>query len=247
MYSFIYGYFKFSELEDFEKGMIYMSLFPVMIFAILAFHFKLKLNKIVHLFRLENTKKRLEVSFFSLLFFVILSMVIPSLLFFLWFVIKGEPIRIFYIEYTIYYAISALLIGPITEEIFFRRFIAHQLFRKYGFIKAVIYSASLFSLAHLPSEISQLLVFFGGGVLLAYLYLKTRNVYMVILVHSLSNLNEILNGYYPHFIAMGLNNIYKEIPYFWIYYTLCFFGLIFLARVSYRYINNYYKLYVFEE
>ena len=99
MYSFIYGYFKFSELEDLKRHDLFVSLSSYD-FAILAFHFKLKLNKIVHLFRLENTKKRLEVVFFSLLVFVILSMVIPSLLFFLWFVIKGEPIRIFYIEYT---------------------------------------------------------------------------------------------------------------------------------------------------
>ena len=248
MHYFIYDYFNFSDLGNFWRVALRLSRFPIVFLLIIGFHYRFDFEKLKNLFYLKPRAKRLRVSMYSVLFFFVLVIAIPALLFFLWFVINNKPIEVSFYEYPLSFFLSTLLIAPIFEELVFRRVIAHGLFKKYGFKKAVVWSSFLFLLVHFPLKDNGLFFLFMGGVLLAYVYLKTRNIYLVMVLHFLTNLNSIINSYRPHFFALEVNSIYRtNIPYFWIYYTFCFFGLIFLARVSYRYINNYYKLYVSEE
>ncbi|GAA4943820.1 hypothetical protein GCM10023314_16070 [Algibacter agarivorans] len=73
------------------------------------------------------------------------------------------------------------------EEIYFRRIISQKLFNEKGFSKAIWVSALIFSIAHIFSE-NGLFGPFIGGIVLGYIYLKTRNIWLSILTHLAFNL-----------------------------------------------------------
>ncbi|MGS2740877.1 CPBP family intramembrane glutamic endopeptidase [Sinomicrobium sp. M5D2P17] len=83
--------------------------------------------------------------------------------------------------------ISILIILPYLEELFFRKLLAKSLFEAYGFSKALMVSAVLFGLSHTGTD-SGLLPAFLGGLFLGYIYLKSRYLYLVIILHALYNL-----------------------------------------------------------
>jgi hypothetical protein len=73
------------------------------------------------------------------------------------------------------------------EEIYFRRIITQKLFNNKGFSKALWVSALIFSIAHIFSG-NGLLRAFIGGIILGYIYLKTKNIWLSILTHLAVNL-----------------------------------------------------------
>ena len=140
------------------------------------------------------------------------------------------------ISYTFSFLLESLFLAPIFEELFFRRILAHQFSKRYGFNNAILLSALLFALAHVFSgqSIYQPLLL---GVLFAYFYLKTKNIYLVILIHSLSNLF-IYSTVQP--LTKFYNYIYYSTANFWLYYTFTLLTLIVIGYFSIRFINNYY-------
>lgn len=90
------------------------------------------------------------------------------------------------IDYSNYELLSIVIIVPITEELFFRKLILHELCENYNNAKALIFSSALFALAHLPSV--DILVFaFLGGITSGIIYLRTKSIYYPILFHVLWN------------------------------------------------------------
>ena len=73
------------------------------------------------------------------------------------------------------------------EEIYFRRIITQKLFNNKGFSKALWVSALVFSIAHIFSD-NGLFGAFIGGIILGYIYLKTKNIWLCILTHLAFNL-----------------------------------------------------------
>lgn len=75
---------------------------------------------------------------------------------------------------------------PIFEELFFRRIIFKSLLKKYSsFWLAILVSSILFSLIHLSfTSILPKLIF---GIIAAYIYYKTNNIWYSITFHILSN------------------------------------------------------------
>ena len=230
-----------SSYDDF-----FLYTYPLVYIILILLCSKFNTSEIKKILTIKKRKKIISISLFSLILVVCICILIPTFLNFALFIYRNENIRVYYYEHSMFSFFSLLLFAPVLEELFFRRIIAHQFFERYGYKKALYYSAILFAIMHIPRfyELPMLFVF---GILVAYIYLKTKNIYIILGVHFANNLYCIYNDIHPKPISGWFNTIYFKIPYFWIYYTLCFFGLIFLARVSYRYINNYYKLYVSEE
>jgi membrane protease YdiL (CAAX protease family) len=75
--------------------------------------------------------------------------------------------------------------GPILEEVLFRGIILDGFLRRYKPGKAIFWSAFLFALLHLNPW--QSLPAFLIGLLLGYVYLKTRSLSTVILIHMINN------------------------------------------------------------
>jgi membrane protease YdiL (CAAX protease family) len=75
--------------------------------------------------------------------------------------------------------------GPVLEEVLFRGIILEGFLRRYKPGKAIFWSAFLFGLFHLNPW--QFIPGFLIGLLMGYIYLKTRSLIPVILVHVANN------------------------------------------------------------
>lgn len=80
-----------------------------------------------------------------------------------------------------------LVVGGVAEEIYFRRIIAQKIFNSKGISKAIWISALVFSIAHWFGN-AGLLYIFIGGLVLGYIYFKTKSLWMSIFAHLSYNL-----------------------------------------------------------
>ena len=84
------------------------------------------------------------------------------------------------------YAILSIVIGPITEEIFWRGYSQEQFAKVFPKSLALFLQAALFSLVHLrPIALSVLL--FGDGLIFGYWRLKKRSLLPIIVAHIMFN------------------------------------------------------------
>jgi len=85
----------------------------------------------------------------------------------------------------IYTLLMVCLIGPVLEELLFRGIILEGFLNRYRPGKAIFWSAFLFGLFHLNPW--QFIPGFLSGLLLAWIYMKTRSLIPVILIHIINN------------------------------------------------------------
>ena len=78
------------------------------------------------------------------------------------------------------------IVGPIAEEAFFRGFLLPAVAPYMGALKAVVAISVLFALSHLMLGV--LVPAFVSGLLLSWLYLKTRSIVPPIIAHAAQNL-----------------------------------------------------------
>ncbi|WP_430487348.1 CPBP family intramembrane glutamic endopeptidase [Priestia flexa] len=81
--------------------------------------------------------------------------------------------------------ISASIVSPVYEEIFYRGFL-YRWFRRWGIFNATLISSLLFTLAHLPTY-NTLLVNFISGIILCWAYEKTGSVVPGMIIHGVFN------------------------------------------------------------
>lgn len=77
------------------------------------------------------------------------------------------------------------ILGPVTEEIFFRGIIFHVARKKRGNLYAVLISSFLFAIGHLNGI--QFLTALFMGVVIGYAIILTDNVYIGIVIHVVNN------------------------------------------------------------
>lgn len=77
------------------------------------------------------------------------------------------------------------LIGPIIEEILFRGIILNGLLKKYSPAKAILFSSLLFSIFH--GNLPQMFNALAFGILLGFIYIKTKSLYAVTFSHIIAN------------------------------------------------------------
>jgi hypothetical protein len=85
--------------------------------------------------------------------------------------------------------LAVAVIAPVSEEIIFRGFVFRWLQGRMPLWGAVLVSAAIFSAAHAGwAEPSLFLPVFLGGVLLAYVYAKSRSVWPGVIIHMAINI-----------------------------------------------------------
>ena len=95
-------------------------------------------------------------------------------------------------DYGIYGAIlKVAIVAPIIEEMIFRGVIMHGLMRNYSKFTAVFVSALMFALFHLNPW--QFPATFILGILLGILMVRTNNIFLCILGHSINNSLVLVN------------------------------------------------------
>lgn len=85
---------------------------------------------------------------------------------------------------------SAGIIIPIQEELMFRGLIYKNIEQRYDIKKATFISSLMFGVMHM--NLSQGIFAFLMGIVLAFIYQKTRNIYACIVFHCSTNLFSVL-------------------------------------------------------
>jgi membrane protease YdiL (CAAX protease family) len=81
--------------------------------------------------------------------------------------------------------LSAAVLAPLVEEVFFRGFVFTGFRQKYGWIRALLISSGVFAVAHLDP--ASLIPTFLLGCVLAYVYQRSNSIWPGILLHFLIN------------------------------------------------------------
>jgi membrane protease YdiL (CAAX protease family) len=82
--------------------------------------------------------------------------------------------------------VTTVVAAPILEELFFRGLVLENLAKRWSGTAAVVASAALFGAAHLPI-LPQALNAFVLAILMGYIYLATRSLIPVIIIHAINN------------------------------------------------------------
>lgn len=87
--------------------------------------------------------------------------------------------------------IGAILLSPILEEVLFRGTILNGMLENYTSRKAILLSAAFFALFH--GKLLQIIPAFFWGLLLGYIFYKTRSIVLSILLHMTVNFTSTLS------------------------------------------------------
>ncbi|WP_455663112.1 CPBP family intramembrane glutamic endopeptidase [Pradoshia sp.] len=82
--------------------------------------------------------------------------------------------------------VSAAIISPIYEEIFYRGFLYRWLRTRLGMMGALILSSLIFTLVHIPTY-NVMPVNFLSGIIFAWAYERTGSIWPPVLIHGLTN------------------------------------------------------------
>ncbi|MGU3442930.1 CPBP family intramembrane glutamic endopeptidase [Bacillus cereus] len=86
---------------------------------------------------------------------------------------------------TPWFLIVVSMIGPILEEIVFRKILFGALYKKFNFFIAAIISSLVFAAIHF--DFTHLLVYTAMGLVVAFLYVKTKRIIVPIAAHVAMN------------------------------------------------------------
>ncbi|MDP4197491.1 MAG: CPBP family intramembrane metalloprotease [Bacteroidota bacterium] len=135
---------------------------------------------------------------------------------------------------TSFLIIYGSLIIPILEEIFFRGIILDDFLRIYSFKKAIIYSSLLFAVVHINP--AMIVSAFLGGLIMGWLYYKTKTLIPCILLHATTNaLYGIINNYLSPNGAIFNNHSSLYIIFYII--CLCCFVFILILAMNIKYFS----------
>jgi membrane protease YdiL (CAAX protease family) len=82
--------------------------------------------------------------------------------------------------------VTTVVAAPVLEELFFRGIVLENLAKRWNGTVAVLASATLFGIAHAPIW-PQALNAFILAILMGYIYLATRSLIPVIIIHAINN------------------------------------------------------------
>ena len=83
-----------------------------------------------------------------------------------------------------------VLVGPFAEEVFFRGFLLTALMPSVGAFRAAALASALFAAGHI--DVGVMVPFFFTGLLLSWLYVRTRSIWPPMLAHAGQNMLAII-------------------------------------------------------
>jgi len=93
-----------------------------------------------------------------------------------------------------YVILVIVIVGPILEEIVFRKIIFGQIYRKTNFWIAGIISSLLFALAHFDGH---LIIYGSMGLVLCFLYWMTKRIIISMIAHASMNAIAVFISFSP--------------------------------------------------
>jgi len=149
--------------------------------------------------------------------------------------IRNQPI--------IFFILEVIIVAPFVEEFMFRGIIARGLNERYSYVFAIFVSAFMFGLVHL--NFWQFISAFIAGLFIAWLYLYSKSLILVIFAHGLFNgmdllFSRILKISIPGFNATGVN-LYGGQPYLFtvLGVVLVLIGVVIIKSIPVHYNTEY--------
>lgn len=139
------------------------------------------------------------------------------------------------VERSLYDYFSIMLISPVIEELFFRKFLLDKLLEKNTVRTALLISSLCFSIIHLET-INNIIPTFISGIILGFIYLKTKKLGYSIVLHFLFNLIVISTEYIGFSYTNWLMGYTFDLSY-WVLFVIGIFAIWFGVRKITR-INN---------
>lgn len=127
--------------------------------------------------------------------------------------------------YSFIFILRLVIIAPLFEELFFRRFLFSKLLEKYNFWISLIISSLLFSAIHLP-DYNNLLPTFLMGLVAGSIYFKTKRIIYSILFHLFFNVGYVYLAYSE--FGAKFHAYFSEIAFNWIFWLIAAMGGILL-------------------
>lgn len=93
------------------------------------------------------------------------------------------------INLSFFYVLNFVIVSPFCEEVIFRGLILNAVMKKYGEVKSIFIATLLFTLGHEPNNY---FIAFIMGLMLGYVYIKTKNVFVVAILHMIVNFTSAL-------------------------------------------------------
>ncbi len=117
--------------------------------------------------------------------------------------------------------LSVGILAPVTEELLFRKVMLPGLVKNYGVKKGIIWSAAFFAIFHMNpwQGVSAFLI----GIFLAWVYLRTENIWLCIFLHWFNNTLGFLMLALSGDITFSLTNLFDN--------NLIMIGIMFLSAV----------------
>lgn len=103
--------------------------------------------------------------------------------------------------------LSVAIIAPVFEEIIFRGIILNGMSRKLNSKVAIVMSALLFAIMHM--NLVQGINAFLLGILLGYIYIRTKSIYLSIFAHFINNTIGIMIAVYMEKLVVVNNLLFK--------------------------------------
>ncbi|WP_374721780.1 CPBP family intramembrane glutamic endopeptidase [Peribacillus tepidiphilus] len=104
------------------------------------------------------------------------------------------------------------IVGPILEEIVFRKIIFGELYKRMNFFFAAIISSVLFGFAHF--EPIHILLYTSMGLVFAFLYVRTKRILVPIFAHMAMNTLVVILQFYMEDIERYLQNMEQGVHLF---------------------------------
>jgi membrane protease YdiL (CAAX protease family) len=159
-----------------------VSLLPIACFTVIFYLLRKEIFNVDYNLIIKNTNYKLV---FNSLKYCIFAHAICALIFKPTTLLSDDLLAMYVIM-----PINVVLIGPIIEEVIYRKIIFGSLNNKFSFAIAAVMSSTLFGIVHMSWEL--FLAYFLVGYILCYLYIKTNTLFAPIIVHGLLNLIPIL-------------------------------------------------------
>jgi membrane protease YdiL (CAAX protease family) len=132
--------------------------------------------------------------------------------------------------------ISAVLLAPFAEEIFFRKLLLESLLQKYNIRKSIIVSSLVFAALHF--HYFQFVSAFVFAISLSFLYLRSNSIFTCIATHSIFNLFATICDLYdirPTINEKNITSLYTWLPFL----SMFAFSLIALVLFAVRFQRLY--------
>lgn len=117
--------------------------------------------------------------------------------------------------------LMTVVLAPIMEETLFRGLIQGAITERDGATRGILLSALLFGVIHVIPQ--QVINAFLIGIILGYIYFRTRSLITVMLLHALNNgvAYLMLEALGPERASMGLRDLLTNDTWYYIVYVLC--------------------------